>query len=158
MAIEIERKFLVDKIKWRELSKPRGMHYRQGYILSNSEKSVRVRVAGGKSVVTIKGKSNGMSRSEFEYDIPREDALELLNNFCDNEINKTRYRIQYKNKVWEVDEFADENDGLIVAEIELSEPDELFDIPEWVAHEVTGDEKYYNARLAKNPYRNWRPA
>jgi CYTH domain-containing protein len=105
--------------------------------------------------ITIKGKTTGASRPEYEYEIPLSDAKELLDNFCIGSLSKTRYKIKYKNNFWEVDEFAGDNAGLLIAEIELKSEDDLFDIPEWVEKEVTGDIKYYNANLIMNPYKNW---
>ncbi|HEY5369759.1 MAG TPA: UPF0158 family protein [Hanamia sp.] len=156
MALEIERKYLVDDKKWLALSKQEGNHYRQGYIVTEPKKTIRVRITETKCFITIKGESTGATRSEYEYEIPRKDAEELLDNFCVAELEKTRYKIIYKNKLWEVDEFLGENEGLIIAEIELNEEDEIFEIPEWVANEVTGDERYYNANLVQNPYHNWK--
>jgi CYTH domain-containing protein len=156
MALEIERKYLVNLQEWQALSKPEVHHYRQGYILADPKKTIRIRLTDTKCFITIKGESIGATRSEYEYEIPREDAEELLNNFCVAEIEKSRYKIMYKNKLWEVDEFLGENEGLIVAEIELKKEDDIFEIPDWVANEVTGVERYYNANLAQNPYRDWK--
>ena len=157
MPLEIERKYLVNLKKWLALAKPKGNHYRQGYIVTDPKKTIRVRVTDTKCFITIKGESTGATRSEYEYKIPHEDAEELLDNFCVAEVEKARYKIIYKNKLWEVDEFLGENEGLIVAEIELEEEDEIFEIPEWVGNEITGDERYYNAELVQNPYQNWKP-
>ena len=139
------------------LSKREGNYYRQGYIVTDPKKTIRVRITETKCFITIKGESTGATRSEYEYEIPQKDAEELLDNFCVAELEKTRYKIIYKNKLWEVDEFLGENEGLIIAEIELNDEDEIFEIPEWVANEVTGDERYYNASLVQNPYHNWKP-
>lgn len=149
MGIEIERKFLVNKPKWEKLSKPEGQYYKQGYIVSDPKKSVRIRIAGTKSTITIKGATKGASREEFEYDIPRNDAEILLNNYTTSSLEKIRYKIQFKNKLWEVDEFKGENTGLILAEIELKEESETFDIPDWIEEEVTGNQRYYNVNLAQ---------
>ncbi|MEO5649435.1 MAG: UPF0158 family protein [Ginsengibacter sp.] len=157
MALEIERKYLVNHQKWQALSKPAGQHYRQGYLLTDPKKTIRVRITETKSFITIKGESTGATRLEYEYEIPHKDAEELLNNFSTAELEKTRYKIIYKKKLWEVDEFSGENDGLIMAEIELQREDEIFEIPEWIAKEVTGDKRYYNANLVQNPYQNWEP-
>lgn len=156
MAIEIERKYLVNVKKWDALSKPESHHYRQGYILTDPKKTIRVRITDTKSLITIKGETTGATRAEYEYEIPRDDAEELINNFCVAELEKNRYKIIYKSKMWEVDEFLGENEGLIIGEIELKEEDEIFEIPEWVAYEVTGDERFYNANLVQNPYQNWK--
>ena len=156
MALEIERKYLVNLKKWQALSKPEAHYYRQGYILTDPKKTIRVRITETKCFITIKGKTTGATRLEYEYEIPRKDAEELLNSFCIAELEKNRYKIIYKNKLWEVDEFLGGNKGLIIAEIELKKEDEFFEIPEWVANEVTGDERYYNANLVQNPYQNWK--
>ena len=155
MPLEIERKYLVNLKKWQALTKPGAHYYRQGYILTGPKKTIRIRITETKCFITIKGESTGATRPEYEYEIPREDAEELLNNFCDAELEKNRYKIIYKKKLWEVDEFLGENEGLIIAEVELKEEDEIFEIPEWAANEVTGEEKYYNANLVQNPYQNW---
>ena len=124
-------------------------------MFSDSNKTIRVRQTNDKGFITIKGASIGLTRPEFEYEIPREDAEQLLNKFCVFELIKVRYKIVYKNKVWEVDEFLGDNLGLIVAEIELKHENEQFEMPDWIASEVTDDNKYYNSCLAKTPYCNW---
>lgn len=156
MGVEIERKFLVYKNKWASLTKPKKDFYRQGYLFSDSNKTIRVRQTNDKGFITIKGASIGLTRPEFEYEIPREDAEQLLNKFCVFELIKVRYKIVYKNKVWEVDEFLGENIGLIVAEIELENEDEQFEMPDWIANEVTGINKYYNSILATFPFSKWK--
>lgn len=155
MGVEIERKYLVDKEIWSDTVKDDRHFIRQGYILNNTDKTVRIRLYDNKGYITIKGLSTGASRPEFEYQIPEEDAKELLDNFCTSRISKIRNKISYKGKVWEVDEFLDDNAGLIVAEIELSNEEEPFDLPDWIAKEVTGEEKYYNPNLSQHPYKNW---
>ena len=157
MPLEIERKYLVNLEKWLALSKPEAHHYRQGYIVTDPKKTIRVRITDTKCFITIKGETTGATRSEYEYEIPSKDAEELINNFCVAQLEKNRYKINYKNKLWEVDEFLEENEGLIIAEIELKKEEEIFKIPEWIANEVTGDERYYNANLVQNPYQNWKP-
>lgn len=155
MAVEIERKFLVDHEQWRLLSKPGGKHYRQGYILSDDIKTIRVRVTNELGYITIKGKTKGISRLEYEYTIPVNEGIELLNNFAVSELEKTRYCITYEGKVWEVDEFLGDNQGLLVAEIELEDEAETFKLPPWITVEVTGDKKYYNSALSVNPFKRW---
>ena len=155
MAIEIERKFLVDHEQWRLLSKPAGKHYRQGYILSDDIKTIRVRVTDELGYITIKGKTKGISRLEYEYTIPVNEGIELLNNFAVSELEKTRYCITYEGKVWEVDEFLGDNQGLLVAEIELEDESETFKLPAWITVEVTGEKKYYNSALSVNPFNRW---
>lgn len=158
MGLEIERKFLVDKKKWQSLTKPSPEHFRQGYITTDPEKVIRIRMTSAKSFITLKGKTNNRKRLEYEYAIPMKDASELFTNFVSCEILKNRYKINFKNKLWEVDEFLDENEGLILAEIELKKQNEIFEIPEWVSEEVTSDSRYANVNLAQNPYQNWKPA
>jgi len=156
MGVEIERKFLVDHDAWHKLDKPPGTHYRQGYILSDDDKVVRVRVAGTHSYLTLKGRgANNVSRSEYEYEIPLTDGEELLAAFTKNGTQKIRYRVPYKGFTWEVDEFSGDNDGLIVAEIELNHEDEKFEKPAWVTQEVTDDGRYTNSNLAVRPFKNW---
>lgn len=156
MAREIERKYLIDLEKWQKVEKVPGQYYRQGYLLTDPRKTIRVRMTEGKGFLTIKGISVGATRLEYEYEIPTTDAKELLDNFSDAELFKIRYIIEFKNKVWEVDEFLGDNAGLFIAEIELKSENEVFDLPDWVTEEVTEEEKYYNSNLSINPYKNWR--
>ncbi|MCB0163097.1 MAG: CYTH domain-containing protein [Anaerolineae bacterium] len=154
MGQEIERKFLVDEALWREV-RPAGTDYRQGYIVNTKAKIVRVRVAGAKGYLTIKGATQGATRAEFEYEIPVEEAHQLL-QFCEGPlIEKTRYKVEFEQHLWEVDEFSGENDGLIMAELELDSEDQPFTKPAWVGQEVTHDPRYYNANLVTNPYSRW---
>jgi adenylate cyclase len=154
MGIEIERKFLVNGEAWKDLST--GTTFRQGYLSTEKERTVRVRTINDKGFLTIKGLTRGASRAEFEYDIPADDANQLLDELCLKPlIEKKRYKIQHDGLIWEVDAFFGENDGLIVAEIELESEDQMFTKPEWVGAEVTGDPRYYNANLIANPYKNW---
>ncbi|NCC70780.1 CYTH domain-containing protein [bacterium] len=152
---EIERKFLIINELWDKIEKPDGEIYIQGYIQNKSGKTVRVRVAGNKGWLTIKGSSKGITRYEFEYNIPHEDAKIMLEQFTKNRIIKNRYKINYKGHLWEVDEFKGDNNGLILAEIELKSEDEYFEIPDWIGKEVSGEKYYYNAYLSKHPYKNW---
>ncbi|AFY77808.1 hypothetical protein Ple7327_2517 [Pleurocapsa sp. PCC 7327] len=155
MATEIERKFLVKGDSWRSLGT--GKVYRQGYISTVNGITVRVRIAGENGYLTIKGKTKGMAREEFEYSIPVEDAKMMLDTMCDRPlIEKIRYRIKLDNLVWEVDEFLGENKGLILAEVELESECQIIDFPDWIAREVTGDLRYYNSNLAKYPYQQWK--
>lgn len=156
MGKEIERKFLVNRKKWEALEKSPPQLYRQGYFTTNPGKSIRIRYSGEHSFLTIKSEPAHLSRSEFEYEIPNNDALELLDHFCDAELEKYRYIIIHQNKKWEVDVFLKENEGLIMAEIELENPEESVDLPAWIAKEVTGDKKYYNAHLVINPFKKWK--
>lgn len=155
MGQEIERKFLVNHSKWELIEKPIGNHFRQGYLLTDPNKTIRVRQTSDKGFLTIKGLSIGATRPEFEYEIPLNEAKELLDNFAISELSKVRYEIIFKGKLWEVDEFLGDNLGLIIAEIELKSEDEKFEIPDWLEREVTSEEKYYNSNLTLQPYKNW---
>lgn len=155
MPLEIERKFLLDHSKWNKLGKPPGKLYRQGYLMNDVNKTIRIRTSEVDAFITIKGKTTGATRTEFEYAIPLADAKELLDSYSTGEVSKTRYEIFYQNKLWEVDVFHGDNDGLIVAEIELDSEEEPFDIPDWVTQEVTNDPRYYNANLSMHPFTQW---
>jgi adenylate cyclase len=155
MAVEIERKFLVDLEKWKKVKKPAGTHYRQGYLLDDSKRTIRIRVTGKQGFITLKGATKGVSRQEFEYKIPKNDGEEILDNFSLSEVEKIRYKIRFSGKLWEVDEFSGNNAGLIVAEIELKHEDEQFEKPDWVTREVSDDKKYYNSNLSTHPYKEW---
>jgi adenylate cyclase len=151
---EIERKFLVKGDAWRALA--RGTTYRQGYLNSAKERTVRIRTADAQAFITIKGMTVGATRSEYEYEIPFGDAKEMLETLAEKPlIEKTRYRIPVGNLTWEIDEFLGENAGLIVAEVELKSEDQTFDKPLWVGDEVTNDPRYFNANLVKNPFTRW---
>ncbi len=154
MAVEIERKFLVNTDAWR--SHAIGKLYRQGYLPTQKYTTVRVRVVGDRGFLTIKGKSEGISRSEFEYEIPLEDAKEMLDTLCDRPlIEKIRYVLDVEGVRWEIDEFQGENQGLILAEVELSNADQKVILPNWVGQEVSDDPRYFNANLAKHPFTRW---
>ncbi|MBP5319079.1 MAG: CYTH domain-containing protein [Paludibacteraceae bacterium] len=150
---EIERKFLVDTKRWSDRSG--GVPYRQAY-LSKEGNTVRARIAGDKAYLTIKGKAVGISRPEFEYEIPVADAEALFGLAVSAVVDKTRYRQTYGGKLWEIDVFHGDNEGLVVAEIELNSEDEAFEKPEWLGPEVSADKRYTNAALARNPYKNWK--
>lgn len=154
MAIEIERKFLVNR-KLLEPHLNEGTFYEQGYLPRKNSATVRVRIAGSTGFITIKGRVEGISRSEFEYEIPQEDAREMLDLFCKATIIKKRYLIPHGVHTFEVDIFEGENSGLIVAEVELSSESEVVELPEWISEEVTGDVRYYNSQLLKNPISSW---
>ena len=154
MPVEIERKFLVRGDDWRALGT--GMTYRQGYLSTVPERSVRVRLVRDKGYLTIKGIAVGVSRVEYEYEIPADEAGELLDNLCEHPlIEKTRYRIDCNDLTWEIDEFEGDNAGLVVAEVELETVDQAIALPDWIGEEVTGDARYYNASLVSNPYTQW---
>lgn len=155
MGLEIERKFLVNHAKWAVTEKLKGEFYRQGYMLTDPNKTIRVRATDTKGFLTIKGKSEGATRAEFEYEIPKEEAIQLLDMFAVSDLTKYRYKVVFAEKLWEVDVFLGENEGLIVAEIELSSEDETFDLPDWAEEEVTGEKKYYNSNLSTLPFKQW---
>lgn len=158
MAQEIERKFLLADDSWKEIVGG-GVLYEQGYLVSDPEKSVRVRIAGNTGYLTIKSKvyDGGFSRAEFEYEIPVGDAKEIFNTLTlPGKIEKTRYHIPNGKHTWEIDVFHGDNDGLITAEIELESEDESFEKPEWIGEEVTFDNRFINGMLVKNPYKNWK--
>ena len=153
MAKEIERKFLVDQgLVPKNII---GEEYIQAYIAINDQGIVRIRIKGSIALLTIKTSEKGMTRNEFEYEVPLEDAKSLVELFNDKIIYKTRYKITIDKKLWEVDEFHKENKGLWLAEIELESENELFSLPEWIKKEVTGDQKYFNAYLSENPFKSW---
>lgn len=155
--IEIERKFLVSSEEFKTLAFA-SHRIAQGYLNSNPERTVRVRIKGDKGFLTIKGKGNasGMSRFEWEKEIPADEAKQLLTLCESGVIDKTRFEVKVGSHLFEVDEFYGDNEGLIVAEIELVSETENFERPIWLGKEVTNDERFYNAYLSLNPYRNWK--
>lgn len=154
MAMEIERKFLVKGDAWRALA--HGTQYRQGYLNSTKARTVRIRTIDDKAFLTIKGPSSGISRMEYEYEIPYDDAVVMLEQLAEQPIiEKRRYKIAHGSFVWEVDEFLGANLGLIVTEIELPSEDACFDKPEWVGEEVSDDPRYFNSNLVKMPFTTW---
>ena len=153
MALEIERKFLVAKDSWQDGSP--GLRIAQGYLSLDPDRTVRVRIAGGTSWLTIKGRSEGITRPEFEYKIPLEDAKELLGQCLPSVIDKTRHRVPYGGHIWEVDVFHGDNEGLVLAEVELADESVSPDLPPWVGAEVSSDARYFNACLAAFPYKKW---
>ena len=154
MGQEIERKFLVDTARWQP--RDAGVHYSQGYLSSDKERIVRVRIEGDQAKLTIKGRSTGITRSEFEYTIPLADAQAMLSGLCEQPlIDKHRHTEQHHGKTWEIDVFHGDNEGLVVAEIELASEDEAFERPDWALREVSDDPRYFNAALLKNPFKNW---
>ncbi len=154
MAQEIERKFLVRLDAWRPRSP--GTLHRQGYLSSQKERVVRVRIAGDQAMLTIKGVTVGLTRSEFEYPVPVEDAVAMLDTLCERpQIEKHRHIEVHAGKTWEVDVFHGENEGLVIAELELCSEGEAFEAPAWVGEEVSSDPRYFNSNLAKNPYSAW---
>lgn len=153
MGLEIERKFLVKNDSWCTGS---GTLYRQGYLNRHPERTVRVRIAGEKAYLTIKGITKGATRKEFEYEIPIVEAEEMLNQLCEKPlIEKRRYQVIVEKKLFEVDEFLGDNRGLVVAEVELISEDEIIPQPDWLGDEVTSDPRYYNSNLSQHPYTEW---
>jgi CYTH domain-containing protein len=155
MGLEIERKFLVNHAKWAATEKPKREFYRQGYMLTGPNKTIRVRATDTKGFLSVKGKTEGATRAEFEYEIPKEEAIQLLDMFAISDLTKYRYKVVFAGKLWEVDVFLGENEGLIVAEIELVSEDDSFDLPDWAADEVTAEKKYYNSNLSTFPFNRW---
>lgn len=154
MAQEIERKFLINDP--RIVDSLPGERLTQGYLSHDKNATVRVRIAGTRGWLTIKGKTVGATRSEFEYPVPEQDARQMLDELCGaGVIDKTRYRLPQGALCWEIDVFHGDNDGLIVAEIELPSEDTPFDKPDWLGEEVTGDPRYYNSALSSTPFNQW---
>jgi len=155
MAVEIEHKFLVRDERWRR-EVERSVRMRQGYLTSDARCSVRVRVAGDQAHLNVKSGTLGIQRSEYEYPIPLAEAEEILDTLCEKPLlEKIRHFVSHDQHVWEIDEFAGDNAGLIVAEVELSRIDEPFDQPDWLGADVSHDIRYYNSQLARHPYRTW---
>jgi len=155
MGVEIERKFLIRNDSWRshvERSQP----MRQGYLHRTGNSAIRVRVCGDRAHINIKKTEDGIQRLEYEFDIPLDDARELLERVAiANQIDKTRHEVRFADHLWEIDEFHGDNAGLIVAEIELKHPDEAFERPEWLGKEVSQDTRYFNSNLIMHPYNTW---
>lgn len=154
MNIEIERKFLLLNKLWK--SEAIGVHYKQAYLNEKGDNTIRVRIEGNQAKLTIKSKATNISRMEFEYDIPMEDAEKLFLIAKTPAVEKYRYKIEYAGNIWEVDEFLGDNEGLVIAEIELKSENQPFQKPSWIGMEVSGDKRYTNANLARNPYKNWK--
>jgi adenylate cyclase len=154
VALEIERKFLVKDQSWREGAT--GQRVRQGYLSDAKSATVRVRVAGERAWLTIKGPTSGITRLEFEYEIAANEAADMLNHLCrESIIDKTRYRVDHGGHTWEVDWFHGANEGLVIAEIELASEDECFERPDWLGQEVSADPRYFNSRLSRHPFGEW---
>ncbi len=155
MGTEIERKFLIKDPKWRPDTP--GIHLRQGYILGDAEKVLRIRLMGDEAILCLKAQLKGIERLEYEYPIPLDEATEMLDRLCQPPlIEKTRHKIPYEGNVWEIDVFAGENEGLIVAEVELDSADQEVKLPPFVGKEVSEDQRYFNASLARTPYSQWK--
>lgn len=154
--VEIERKFLVNSSAYKDEAS-KSIQIIQGFLNTHKERTVRVRLKGDKGFLTVKGKSsdNGLSRFEWEKEITDEAAKSLLNICEPGVIDKIRYEVQVKNHIFEIDEFFGDNQGLVIAEVELNSEEEAFEKPSWLGEEVTGDVKYYNSQLSKHPFCNW---
>jgi adenylate cyclase len=158
MGLEIERKFLVVNDSWK-MSVESESRLIQGYLSTEKNATIRVRVKGDRAYLTIKGATTGIKRSEYEYEIPVKDAEEMLqNNSLGAVISKQRYKVRCGEHVWDLDLFHGDNEGLVMAEVELSTEDEQFELPDWAGMEVSDDVRYYNANLVENPYRRWNEA
>ena len=154
MKIEIERKFLLTGDDWRQGAT--GTLYRQGYLCTDPERTVRVRIGGDTAILAIKGRGDGLSRPEYEFPIPASEAVTLLDRLCLQPlVEKVRYLVPFAGLTWEIDEFLGANAGLVLAEVELEHPDQVVSLPPWVGREVTGDPRYYNAWLARHPFATW---
>lgn len=154
MGEEIERKFLVVGDGWRNTAEAEPL--RQGFLSTEPERTVRVRLAGSQGSLTVKGKTIGARRQEFEYGIPGVDAQRMLDTLCQRPlIEKVRYRLRIGRHIWEVDVFEGENAGLVIAEVELESEDEAFEKPDWAGEEVTDDARYFNSNLVAKPFRTW---
>jgi adenylate cyclase len=150
MGTEIERKFLVTSDAWKASASP-GLRIRQGYLSSDKDRTVRVRIAGDQAFLTVKGLTRGSSRPEFEYPVPVQDGEEMI-AMCERPLlEKTRHRVDHGGLTWEIDVFSGDNTGLILAEVELERADQPVSLPPWAGLEVTNDARYYNVNLAKRP-------
>lgn len=153
MGVEIERKFLVTDDSWKtEITK--SLQCRQGYMVADHKRTVRVRTMGEAGYLTVKGATDHISRMEFEYEIDRSDAAYML-QLCDHHVEKTRHYIEHAGMTWELDVFEGANAGLVMAEIELESETQAFDVPGWAGEEVSGDERYYNSYLSRRPFSVW---
>jgi CYTH domain-containing protein len=157
MGMEIERKFLVCGDDWRQGSV--ALFCRQGYLLSKIECTIRVRVSGDQGFLTVKGQSVGLARPEYEYAIPLSDAQAMLDGMCARPlVEKVRHTLTFAGTTWEIDEFLNENQGLIVAEVELVSPEQAIELPPWIDREVSNDPRYLNVNLATHPFSRWATA
>lgn len=153
MALEIERKFLVDTTKWKPTD--RGTLLCQAYLSIDPNPTVRVRIAGNKAFLTIKGRSQSIARPEFEYEIPVDEAQELMKLAISSPVEKIRHRVNFESLIWEIDVFSEKNKGLVIAEIELESENQEFARPDWILEEVSGDRRYYNSYLSEHPFVEW---
>lgn len=154
MPQEIERKFLIKDDRFKQ--EGHSVYIHQGFLSTDKERVVRVRIAGKNAYLTVKGISQGIGRAEFEYRIPMRDAKYMLEHLCTGPtIEKNRYYVNMEGFIWEVDEFLGDNAGLVIAELELESEDQEFPKPDWLGEEVTGDARYYNSNLVEKPFRSW---
>ncbi len=153
MAIEIERKFLVNPEKWKPSST--GIRMKQAYMGVAPNPTVRIRLKDEKAYLTIKGRSSSIARPEFEYEVPVTDAVEMFKLAISKPVEKIRYELEHEGILWEIDVFSGANSGLLMAEIELESEDQSFSFPDWLAEEVTGDLRYYNSYLSVHPFQEW---
>ena len=154
MGKEIERKYLVTSRSFKK-NASYVQEIRQGYLSIDEQKVVRLRTLDDKGFITIKSKVTDFTRNEFEYEIPKDEAIEMMQTLCPGLLEKTRYVVSFEGMKWEVDEFFNENQGLILAEIELESENQSFEKPSWLGKEVTQDYRYYNAYLSRHPFRKW---
>ena len=155
MGTEIEKKYLIVNDDWRKES-DEGTYMVQGYMGTNEKSSIRIRIHGETANLNIKSSTIGITRSEYDYPVPIDEAKEILETLCDRPyVEKTRYHVMYEGHEWEIDVFAGDNDGLIVAEIELGSVDEEFKLPDWIGEDVSDDPRYYNVCLVTHPYKDW---
>jgi len=155
MPVEIERKFLLANSDWRN-EVIRSSRIRQGYLGKMDKASVRIRVQGDRANINVKSATLDIRRLEYEYEIPLDEAIEMLDQLCAKpQIDKTRFIVEHGSHVWEIDEFYGDNEGLLVAEVELGSEDEAYEKPAWLGEEVTQDPRYYNVNLIKQPYKQW---
>jgi adenylate cyclase len=151
--VEIERKFLVDSKLWEPSGN--GLKIKQGYLSVDTERIVRVRIANDKAYITIKGKPNGIVRTELEYNIPVSEAEIMIKMCLGFPVTKTRFKEKINEMIWEIDVFEGENEGLIMAEIELFDENQKVDLPHWIGDEVSFDSRYFNSWLTNNPFSKW---
>ncbi len=155
MADEIERKFLVTGADWRSEAVKKSQ-IRQGYIAVNERCAVRIRIADSEALLNIKSSGLAIARKEYEYSIPMNDAVEMMQQFCAKQhVQKTRYYVHHQDRVWEIDVFEGLNAGLVIAEVELETETDHVDLPSWVGEEVSGEAKYLNSNLALKPFQSW---
>jgi len=154
VKVEIERKFLVKNQDWKKLIVEKHS-IQQGYLNTDKSCNVRVRIMNNLAFITIKGKRVNTARPEFEYEIPLNDAESILKLSKNSIIKKTRFTVNHKGQIWEIDQFEGDNQGLVIAEIELKQKDEAISLPNWIGTEISNDERFYNLSLSSNPFKNW---